>query len=85
VATIADPSFQFNADPDPAPRQSDENLRPPVYKPSRAPFGASKAPDPDPAFDFNADSDPTFQNNADPQPGSDNFFRCMTPLLCLSK
>ncbi len=36
----ADPDaiFHFNTDPDPASNQSDENLRPLVYRPSRAPF-----------------------------------------------
>ncbi len=29
-----DPTFPFNADPDPAPRQRDANLRPLVYRPS---------------------------------------------------
>jgi hypothetical protein len=34
-----DPAFHFNADPDPdnAPHQSDGNLRPLDYRPSRAP------------------------------------------------
>ncbi len=35
-----DPTFHFNADPDPdldpAPHQSDANLRPSVYRPSRS-------------------------------------------------
>jgi len=36
----ADPGtdFHFNADPDPSSRQSDANLGPPVYRPSRASF-----------------------------------------------
>ncbi len=33
-----DPALHFNADPDPAPLQNDGNLRPLVYRPSRAPF-----------------------------------------------
>ncbi len=37
-----DPTIYFNADPDPAPHQSD--LRPLVYRPYGAPFGASKPP-----------------------------------------
>jgi hypothetical protein len=35
--SVADP-HHFNADPDPALRQSDANLRPLVCRPSRAPF-----------------------------------------------
>jgi hypothetical protein len=37
---VPDPAFHFNADPDPDPAllESDGNLRPPVYRPSRAPF-----------------------------------------------
>ncbi len=31
-----DPAVHFNADTDPVPHQSDGNLRPLVYKPSRA-------------------------------------------------
>jgi hypothetical protein len=34
-------THHLNADPDPAPHQSDGNLRPPVYGPSRSPFWAS--------------------------------------------
>ncbi len=33
-----DPALHFNADPDPALLQIDGNLRPLVYRPSRAPF-----------------------------------------------
>jgi hypothetical protein len=33
-----DPVFHFNSDPDPAPLQSDRNLRPAVYRPSRLHF-----------------------------------------------
>jgi hypothetical protein len=33
-----DPDFHFYADPDPAHHQMDENLRPLVYRPYRAPF-----------------------------------------------
>jgi hypothetical protein len=33
-----DPTFLFNADPDPAPRQRDANLRPPVCRTSINPF-----------------------------------------------
>jgi hypothetical protein len=33
-----DPAFSFDADPDPAPHQSDSNLIPLVYSPSAAPF-----------------------------------------------
>ncbi len=42
----ADPyiAFHSNAEPDPAPHQSDRNLRPLVCRPSRAPFWASKLP-----------------------------------------
>jgi hypothetical protein len=36
--TDTDPTFPFNADPDPASRQRDANLRPPVYRPSINPF-----------------------------------------------
>ncbi len=41
-----DPAFHLNVDPDPdpAPHQSDGNLRPVVYVPSRAPFLASSPP-----------------------------------------
>jgi hypothetical protein len=42
-----DPNFPFNANPnlDPAPHQSDANLRPQVYKRSRTTFLASKGPE----------------------------------------
>jgi hypothetical protein len=33
-----DPALHLNADPDPATHQGDANLRPLVYRPSRAPF-----------------------------------------------
>jgi hypothetical protein len=33
-----DLTTRFNADPDPAPHQSDPNLQPQVYKHSKAPF-----------------------------------------------
>jgi hypothetical protein len=41
-----DPTFHFDAvpAPDPAPLKSDENLRPLVYRPSKAPFLASTPP-----------------------------------------
>ncbi len=41
-----DPAFHSSADPDPDPalHQSDGNLRPLVYRPSRAPFRASRPP-----------------------------------------
>ncbi len=76
--------FNVDSDPnlDPAPLQSDGNLRPLVYRPPRALFWASKPPllastalkllnfdfnaDPDPAFNSNADPDPASKNNADP-------------------
>jgi hypothetical protein len=35
---LLDPSFHFNGDPDPAPHQTDPNLRPLVYRASTAPF-----------------------------------------------
>jgi hypothetical protein len=38
-----DLAFNSNADPDTAQIQSDGNLRPLAYRPSRAPFRASKA------------------------------------------
>ncbi len=66
-----DQAFHFNADADTASNQSDENLRPLVYKTSRAPFVASTpplcAPRPPPPtaqffyflnFGFNEDADP---------------------------
>ncbi len=64
--------FTLNADPDTAPRQSDGNLRPLVYRPSSAPFlniQASICERPRILFetlkllkfDINADPDPAFQ------------------------
>jgi hypothetical protein len=38
------PAFHINADPDPASHQSDKNLRPLVYRPSKVPFWASRPP-----------------------------------------
>jgi hypothetical protein len=81
-------AFNFNVDPnadlDPAQYQSDANLRPLVYKPSRAPSSplfhgeplkllnlvVNANPDQDPAIQSNADPDPDLasQNNADPKP-----------------
>ncbi len=55
-----DPSFTFNAEPDPdrAPHKSETNLR----QPSKAPFWASKAP----SFYFIVDPDPPLHCNVDP-------------------
>ncbi len=39
-----DQNFHFNANPNPAPRQSDANIRPLVYRPSRVPFWTFKPP-----------------------------------------
>ncbi len=68
-----DPAFGFNADPDPAPHQSDENLRPLVYRPSGIHFKPPRlhcgrprpfTPHFEPLkplhFDLNADLDPDF-------------------------
>ncbi len=33
-----DPTFHLDADLDPVPHQSDANLRPGAYRPSKAPF-----------------------------------------------
>jgi hypothetical protein len=75
-----EPAFYFNADPDPAPKQSDTNLRPLVFIPSKAPFEPpslhcerprpSTAPFCDSkARQFrNADPDPAVLSNADPDP-----------------
>jgi hypothetical protein len=38
AASDPDPAFHLNADPDPAPHQSYQNLRPLVYRPSKASF-----------------------------------------------
>jgi len=39
-----DPTFHFNVDPDPAPYKNDANLRPWVYRPSKALFWAVTPP-----------------------------------------
>jgi hypothetical protein len=80
--TDSDPNFHFNVNSDPAPHQSDANLRPLVQKPSRlfydpwpsiALICASTAPefrfyaDLDPAFDFDA-YPPMTRILADPDP-----------------
>ncbi len=73
-----DPAFHFFEDPDPVLLQSDGNLRPLVYRPSRAPYLTLQAPlvsahgppllyfEPLKLlyFDFNADLDPVFLFNA---------------------
>jgi hypothetical protein len=67
-----DPTFHLNAgpDPDPAPHQSEANLQPLVYRPSRAPILAYTptlyCKRPRLHFDFNADPDPAVHSNADP-------------------
>ncbi len=81
-----DPSFNFNADTEPSLHQSYANLRPPVYRPSMAPFLTSR-----PRlwasmalhgsilnllkllnFECHADPDPAFNSNADWDPASPN-------------
>jgi hypothetical protein len=72
-----DTSFHINVNPDPAPHQSDANLRPLIYRASTAPFRAAPpastvsghAPPKlhfEPLqllnFDFNADLDPAFHS-----------------------
>ncbi len=69
-----DQTFHWNADSDPASHQNDTNLRPLVYRPSRAPFSNLHAPNVSANgplglnflrlkllnLDFNADTDPVF-------------------------
>ncbi len=72
-------SSSLNADPDPAPFQSDGNLRPLVYRSSRAPLASlasfvSVHGHPRLFFEplnhliLNADPDPNSKKNADPDP-----------------
>jgi hypothetical protein len=56
--------FYFNVDSDPAPNQSDANLRPMVYIPSGLHFEPLKLL----TLTFNADPDLGFPSNADPDP-----------------
>ncbi len=73
---VPDPAFPFNAYPDPAPHQDDANLRPLVYRHSRAPYWASTPPLWTSTalkllkFYFNADPDLSFHPNADPDAAS---------------
>ncbi len=77
------PTFHFNSDPDPAPHQSDVNMRPPVYWPSTTPFWASTPPLWAPRAPFQASKAPKFchergsgfsfsTSNADPDPANQN-------------
>ncbi len=69
----------LNADPDPASHESDWNLRPLVYRISRARFRVSRPPSFHGSIvslskvsDFNADPDPAYHSNADPDPAFKN-------------
>ncbi len=61
-----DPTFHFDANPDPITHQSDANLRPLRL------YSAVSVHGPQPLkllnFDFNEDPDSAFHNNADPDP-----------------
>jgi hypothetical protein len=68
--------FHFSAGADPDPHKSDGNLRPQVFRPSRAPFfrhqdsihGSGLSLLKLLNFECNADPNPAFHSNADPDP-----------------
>ncbi len=69
TGSVADPTFQFNADPNPTTSLSPD-LDPLMLQndPLRLPpFNSDADPDSDPAFHFDVDPDPASQNDLDPQ------------------